>query len=158
MRRAGGGSIIMSSVAGLCGSAGSAGYCANEGGVRLFAKAVAMECAAAGDGIRVNTVHPGIIDTPIWTKSPTSSGSNALIDPNEVAKPVYRSAGLGKHRICERCALSRLRRLQLHDGSGAGDRRRHDRRRKTSVELNWMAGEKALPASVRSATLAESSI
>ncbi len=126
MRRAGGGSIIMSSVAGLCGSAGSAGYCANEGGVRLFAKAVAMECAAAGDGIRVNTVHPGIIDTPIWTKSPTSSGSNALIDPNEVAKPVYRSAGLGKHRICERCALSRLRRLQLHDGSGAGDRRRHD--------------------------------
>jgi len=69
MRRAGGGSIIItSSVAGLRGSAGLAGYCATKGGVRLFAKAVAMECAAEGDGIRVNTVHPGVIDTPIWTK------------------------------------------------------------------------------------------
>src|SRR5215472_12119260 len=86
MRRAGGGSIIiMSSVAGLRGSAGLAGYCATKGGVRLFAKAVAMECAAADDGIRVNTVHPGVIDTPIWTKIPASTGSNEPIDPNEIA-------------------------------------------------------------------------
>jgi NAD(P)-dependent dehydrogenase (short-subunit alcohol dehydrogenase family) len=87
MRRSGGGSIvIMSSVAGLRGSAGLAGYCATKGGVRLFAKAVAMECAAAGDGIRVNTVHPGVIDTPIWTKLGASAGANAPIDPNEVAR------------------------------------------------------------------------
>ena len=86
MRRAGGGSIIiMSSVAGLRGSAGLAGYCATKGGVRLFAKAVAMECAAAEDGIRVNTVHPGVIDTPIWTKLSGSGGRNVPIDPNEVA-------------------------------------------------------------------------
>ena len=45
-----------------------------------------MECAAAGDGIRVNTVHPGVIDTPIWTKIPASAGRNAPIDPNEIAK------------------------------------------------------------------------
>jgi NAD(P)-dependent dehydrogenase (short-subunit alcohol dehydrogenase family) len=87
MRRAGGGSIIiMSSVAGLRGSAGLAGYCATKGGVRLFAKAVAMECAAAGDNIRLNTVHPGIIDTPIWTKLPVSAGRNTPIDPHEVAR------------------------------------------------------------------------
>jgi NAD(P)-dependent dehydrogenase (short-subunit alcohol dehydrogenase family) len=87
MRRAGGGSIvIMSSVAGLRGSAGLAGYCATKGGVRLFAKAVAMECAAAGDNIRINTVHPGVIDTPIWTKLPVSAGRNTPIDPHEVAK------------------------------------------------------------------------
>ncbi len=87
MRRAGGGSIvIMSSVAGLRGSAGLAGYCATKGGVRLFAKAVGMECAAAGDNIRINTVHPGVIDTPIWTKLPGSTRRNTPIDPHEVAK------------------------------------------------------------------------
>lgn len=68
MRQTGiGGSIInISSVAGLEGSAGLAGYCATKGGVRLFTKAVAKEYAA--DRIRCNSVHPGIIDTPIWTK------------------------------------------------------------------------------------------
>ncbi len=87
MRRAGGGSIvIMSSVAGLRGSAGLAGYCATKGGVRLFAKAVAIECAAAGDGIRVNTVHPGVIDTPIWGKLPGSAGHNQPIDPHAIAR------------------------------------------------------------------------
>jgi NAD(P)-dependent dehydrogenase (short-subunit alcohol dehydrogenase family) len=85
LRRAGGGSIIItSSVAGLRGSAGLAGYCATKGGVRLFAKAVAMECA--GDRIRVNTVHPGVIDTPIWTKLPASAGRNLPIDPGEIAR------------------------------------------------------------------------
>ena len=49
-------------------------------------EAVAMECTAAGDGIRVNTVHPGVIDTPIWTKLPASSRSNAPIAPIEVAR------------------------------------------------------------------------
>ncbi len=77
------------------GSAGLAGYCATNGGVRLFAKAVAMECAAGGDGVRINTVHPGVIDTPIWTKIPGSAASNAPIDPNEVAKVMVplRKAG-----------------------------------------------------------------
>ena len=90
MRRTGGGSIIlMSSLAGLRGSLGLAGYSATKGGVRLFAKAIAMECAAFGDGIRVNSVHPGIIDTPIWGKIPTEAagrGQNAPIDPGEIAK------------------------------------------------------------------------
>jgi NAD(P)-dependent dehydrogenase (short-subunit alcohol dehydrogenase family) len=90
MRKTGGGSIIMmSSLAGLRGAAGLSGYCATKGGVRLFAKAIAMECATFGDGIRVNSVHPGIIDTPIWGKIPTEGqgrGQNAPIDPEERAR------------------------------------------------------------------------
>lgn len=71
MRRAGGGSIvIMSSAAGFRGSAGFSGYCASKGAVRLFAKAVALECAGAGDNIRVNSLHPGVIDTPLWGTIP----------------------------------------------------------------------------------------
>lgn len=89
MARGGGGSIVMlSSIAGLRGSAGLAGYSATKGGVRLFAKSVALECAAAGNNIRVNSVHPGIIETPIWGKIPTGaagSGRNSPIDPVERA-------------------------------------------------------------------------
>lgn len=97
MRQSGGGSIVMtSSIAGLRGSATLAGYCATKGGVRLFAKAVAMECASRGDGIRVNTVHPGVIDTPIWEKlrpDLVAGGRNAPIDIEEVGR---RQAPLGR--------------------------------------------------------------
>lgn len=69
MARSGGGSIVnVSSVAGLKGIAGLSGYCASKGAVRLFTKAVALECAAARNGVRVNSVHPGAIETPIWMK------------------------------------------------------------------------------------------
>jgi len=86
MRRGGGGSIVnMSSVAGLKGSANLAGYCATKGGVRLFTKSVAMECSNAKDGIRVNSVHPGIIETPIWlTVAPT--GTNAPPDLDAISQ------------------------------------------------------------------------
>lgn len=84
MRKSGdGGSIVnISSVAGLKGSANLAGYCATKGGVRLFTKAVAMECANAKDGIRVNSVHPGLIETPIWitVQNALTPGTNSMPD------------------------------------------------------------------------------
>jgi NAD(P)-dependent dehydrogenase (short-subunit alcohol dehydrogenase family) len=73
MQRQGGGSIInISSTAGLRGSPGMAGYSASKGAVRLFSKSVANEHAK--DNIRVNSVHPGLIDTPLWetVDSPSS--------------------------------------------------------------------------------------
>lgn len=70
LRRSGGGSIvIMSSAAGLKGMPGASAYCTSKGAVRMLAKSVALECAAAGDGVRVNSVHPGGVETPIWQKS-----------------------------------------------------------------------------------------
>jgi NAD(P)-dependent dehydrogenase (short-subunit alcohol dehydrogenase family) len=79
MRKGGGGSIVnISSVAGLRGAARLSAYCTSKGAVRLFTKAVALECAMLKDGIRVNSVHPGIIDTPIWTQ--VVPGSNEMPD------------------------------------------------------------------------------
>jgi NAD(P)-dependent dehydrogenase (short-subunit alcohol dehydrogenase family) len=80
MRAGGGGSIInMSSVAGLKGSPNLAAYSATKGAVRLFSKAVALECAGLKDGVRVNSVHPGIIETPIWDSIGSGlSGGSAM--------------------------------------------------------------------------------
>src|SRR5512146_3224475 len=97
MRSSGGGSIIMtSSIAGLRGSATLAGYCATKGGVRLFAKAIAMECASSGDGIRVNSVHPGIIDTPIWSKIRPDLADPRRNAPLDIEEYGRRGAPLGR--------------------------------------------------------------
>lgn len=64
MRRAGGGAIInISSTAGMMGYAGIAAYSASKWGVRGMTKSVAMELGR--DGIRVMSVHPGPIRTPM---------------------------------------------------------------------------------------------
>ena len=55
--------VNLSSVAGLIGSPNSTLYCLSKGGVCLFTKACAMEAAQLGYNIRVNSVHPGIVDT-----------------------------------------------------------------------------------------------
>jgi len=63
MRKVGhGGSIVnLSSIGGLVGVPMCGAYGAAKGGVRLFSKVVALECAA--EGIRCNSVHPGMIET-----------------------------------------------------------------------------------------------
>ena len=73
LRRAGGGSIVnISSTAGLVGSSFTgAGYSATKGAVRLFTKATAVQHGK--DKIRCNSVHPGIIETPMT--------EGALADP-----------------------------------------------------------------------------
>lgn len=84
------GSIInISSVAGLRGAAGLAAYCASKGAVRLFSKAVALECAGLGQKVRVNSIHPGIIDTPIWTKNITGV-FDASADPDAMRQAAGR--------------------------------------------------------------------
>jgi NAD(P)-dependent dehydrogenase (short-subunit alcohol dehydrogenase family) len=60
------GSIInLSSIEGLVGDPNLAAYNASKGGVRLLSKSAALHCAKTGTGIRVNTIHPGYILTPM---------------------------------------------------------------------------------------------
>ena len=95
IRRAGGGSIInISSVYGLIGSAGSTAYHASKGAVRLLTKSTAIQYAS--EGIRANSVHPGIIETAMteaaladlersqrWITSTTPLGRRGI--PEDVA-------------------------------------------------------------------------
>lgn len=64
MQGAGGGSVInISSICGIVGSHGNAAYHASKGAVRIFSKAAAIQYGP--DGIRVNSIHPGFVDTPM---------------------------------------------------------------------------------------------
>jgi NAD(P)-dependent dehydrogenase (short-subunit alcohol dehydrogenase family) len=63
MRAGGGGSIVnIASVAGLVGIPGRAAYCAAKGGVIALTRAAAVD--HVGDGIRINCIAPGTVDTP----------------------------------------------------------------------------------------------
>ena len=64
MRKRGSGSVVnISSMAGLVGGGTSAAYHASKGAIRLLTKATAVQYAR--DGIRANSVHPGVIETPM---------------------------------------------------------------------------------------------
>lgn len=64
MRKAGGGSIVnISSVAGLVGNPFISAYTASKGAVRLLTKSTAVQYAK--EGIRANSIHPGVIETPM---------------------------------------------------------------------------------------------
>ena len=76
MKKCGGGSIInMSSILGLVGEASAASYNASKGGVRLLSKSAALHCARSGFNVRVNSVHPGYIVTPMVETAMQSSGN-----------------------------------------------------------------------------------
>lgn len=73
-----GGSIVnLSSIEGLVGDPNLAAYNASKGGVRLLTKSAALYCAKAGYNIRVNSVHPGYIWTPMVENYLKSQGDVA---------------------------------------------------------------------------------
>jgi len=61
------GSIInISSASGIKASPGASAYCAGKAAVEMFSRVAALEAAQRGDTIRVNTVSPGGVMTPMW--------------------------------------------------------------------------------------------
>ncbi|MGC6512494.1 MAG: SDR family NAD(P)-dependent oxidoreductase [Parvibaculales bacterium] len=64
-RQSGASIVNFSSIAGQRGAAFNAAYCSSKGAVKIFSKSAAIEFAALGYNIRVNTIHPGGVDTPM---------------------------------------------------------------------------------------------
>lgn len=93
MRATGGSIINISSVGGLVGTASLPAYSAAKGGVRLLTKCVAAHCGQRGYGIRVNSVHPGLIRTAAGvevTKMATGLGEEASIAAFASLHPIGR--------------------------------------------------------------------
>lgn len=97
--RKGGSSIVnLSSVGGLVGAAYMAAYCATKGAVRLFTKSAANEYALLGWPIRVNSVHPGGIDTDMMDTIYARYVETGLF-PDEAAARNVVSAGHAMGRM-----------------------------------------------------------
>ena len=69
--------VNMASVAAFDGQIGQAAYSASKGGVVGMTLPVARDLSAAG--IRLNTVAPGLIDTPIYGEGPDSDAFKAKL-------------------------------------------------------------------------------
>lgn len=92
MAAAGGGSVVnLSSVYGLTGAAGFTAYCASKGAVRLLTKAAALELGRAGTKVRVNSVHPGPIDTDLGTAPLHDMAAAGILPSVEVGKEAVRA-------------------------------------------------------------------
>lgn len=95
-----GSSIInISSIMGLVGMGEVSAYNASKGAVRLFTKSNALEFADAGVPIRVNSVHPGFVETPLlhkgmerWAARDGNVTAQQLIDAMAQTTPVKRLA------------------------------------------------------------------
>jgi len=92
--------VNLSSVAGLKGSQMASLYCLTKGGVRLFSKSCAIEAAHLGYRIRVNSIHPGIIDTEMAQGVAAGMRANG-VPPEQIDRMMAGAHPLGRMGLPE---------------------------------------------------------
>jgi NAD(P)-dependent dehydrogenase (short-subunit alcohol dehydrogenase family) len=103
LRRAGGGTMVLTaSTSAVVGSPRWAAYCATKGGMLMLCRAMALDHAA--DGIRINCVCPGSIETPLLDQDMRSRGVpiDEAIEHDRRAHPMNR---IGRPDEVARAAL-----------------------------------------------------
>lgn len=89
-----GGSIVnVSSIEGIVGDPMLPAYNASKGAVRALTKSLALYCAENGTGIRVNSLHPGYVATPLVSGA---LGKLAAADAEAFANRVVASIPMGR--------------------------------------------------------------
>jgi len=87
--------VNLSSIVGLVGSARAPLYSLTKGGVTLFTKSTALECARKGYRIRVNSIHPGIIDTEMGAQAIAARGESDIAAARAQAGAAHPIGRLG---------------------------------------------------------------
>ena len=115
--------VNLASTAGLVGSTQDPLYSMTKGGVTLFTKSAALEFARKGYRIRVNSMHPGTIDTDMGDQVLVTRARNLGTNDIEMARrqvverlPIGRMGTPDRHRQGHR--VPRLGRRRLHDRRG----------------------------------------
>jgi 3(or 17)beta-hydroxysteroid dehydrogenase len=90
MKDRGGAIVNVSSIMGLVGQSIVGAYSASKGGVRLFTKSAAIECANLGYPIRINSVHPGYIDGGMFAVMADEFGADSLRERFAAKTPMKR--------------------------------------------------------------------
>ncbi|MFV3128908.1 SDR family NAD(P)-dependent oxidoreductase [Niveispirillum sp. KHB5.9] len=80
--------INISSIAGIVGYPDQAAYNTSKGAVRHLTKSLAIEFAAHGQPIRVNSIHPGCIRTPMLEEAVDGWARQGLLDRDDPWKDV----------------------------------------------------------------------
>jgi len=101
LARTSGSLVVMASKTGLVAQPDSPVYCATKGAAVLLARALALDWAA--EGIRVNAVCPGIVDTPMLTEF-----FSQLADPERARQESSVAQPLGRLARPEECAAAAL--------------------------------------------------
>ena len=70
LRERGGSITAIASASGIKAAPGAAAYSSSKAGVRMLARVVARECQTMGCAVRVNTVSPAGVRTPLWSGMP----------------------------------------------------------------------------------------
>jgi NAD(P)-dependent dehydrogenase (short-subunit alcohol dehydrogenase family) len=109
LRKGGASVVLLSSVGGIRGGINQSAYCASKGAVRLLAKSAAVEYGITGLPIRVNSVHPGCIETEMMGRIYEKMVDDGLFVDVGTARNAYSSRHpVGRMGTSEEVATSIL--------------------------------------------------